>query len=74
MFQVDLRYGTGQLDNNSKRELLSAILVNHMIYYSIQAGSGINYSEHGWLRDDGVNLIVVDAEGNELPYQGEGEW
>jgi hypothetical protein len=112
----------------SSTELLSAILVNRTIYYSIQAGSGINYSElgklslvedelhilkgadygrpdpanlylrevdgnilvdlgtgmkfntwnqlsiYGWLRDDGVNLIVVDAEGNELPHQGEGEW
>lgn len=46
----------------------------------VDLGTGMKFntwnrlSIYGWLRDDGVNLVVVDTEGNKLPYQGEGEW
>lgn len=116
------------LTQSSSTELLSAILVNSTIYYTIRAGSGINYSElgklslvenelyilqgadygrpdpnhlylrevdgnlllelgsgikfntwiristFGWLRDDGINLMVVDESGKVLTPQGLGGW
>jgi len=108
--------------------LLSAVLVDSRLYYTVRAGSGINYSElgrislsdsgpqilkgadygrpdpsnlylresagrivaelgfgmnfnswtfeevFGWLRDDGASLVIVDAAGTAIPYNGAGGW
>ena len=112
----------------SSERLLSAVLVGSTLYFTLQAGSGINYSElgrislsgggleilqganyaradssnlylresggqivvdlgdgmkfnswtalqvFGWLRDDGANIVVVDAAGTVIPYQSVGGW
>jgi hypothetical protein len=112
----------------SSERLLSAVLVGSTLYYTVQAGSGIMYSElgrislsggglqilqgadygrpdglnlylresggqivvdlgdgmkfnswsalqvFGWLRDDGASLVVVDAAGTVIPYNGVGGW
>jgi hypothetical protein len=46
----------------------------------VDLGDGMKFNSwnalqvFGWLRDDGASLVVVDAAGTVIPYNGEGGW